>query len=413
MICKGLMTLAIFAALMAVPALGQQMIDNQTAVMQTSPTAPGTGMLNATPGQEVARGINVNITNISFMGDEWVAISNQGDAPVNLNGWVLTDDVEFRYVFPPQTLSARSFVRIHPGHGFNAGADIYLGLPGEMLDDTGDIITLYDSSGAVVSRFAYPGAAQAQQILPPIESAVPGTIGQPLGQAQRGLLLQPGEFTPAARGEQIRTNATSTYVTQLANVSEIFGANESENINITDVAVAGDEFIEITNEGIVPMDLTGWTLTAGLDFSYTIPAAVLPVDASLRIHPGMGTSTQTDLYLNLDRPMLNDTAATIRLLDPQGAVISTYAYPVAAGDQQGIAAPGMVRAPGTQPILVSPPGSAPASGAVATPTPTTGEAFLAAPVPALPGAAGGQIQQVISGQPENEIIGEPIVGGAV
>ncbi|HSD57915.1 MAG TPA: lamin tail domain-containing protein, partial [Methanotrichaceae archaeon] len=277
MIIRRLMIMAVFTALMATPILGQQYATDQVAGAQVSPNANIASALNVTPVSGMATGVNVNITNVSFLGDEWVTIANQGGAPVNLNSWVLTDDAQFRYVFPSQTLPAGSILRIHFGHGFDVGPDMYLGLSGDMLNDAGDVVTLYDGTGAMVSRYAYPGLVQAQQVLPTNGAVFPGVVDQPLGQVQRGVLVEPGEFSPASRGAQIQTNATSTYVTQLANVSAIFETSEAVNVNITNVGITGDEFIQVTNEGSVPVNLTGWMLTAGADFAYAFPLRVLSV----------------------------------------------------------------------------------------------------------------------------------------
>jgi hypothetical protein len=390
MITRRLMIMAVFAALMATPILGQQYATDQAVGAQVSQNANITSALNVTPAPGMVTGVNVNITNVSFLGDEWVTVANQGDAPVNLNGWVLTDDAQFRYVFPSQTLPAGSILRIHFGHGFDVGPDMYLGLSGDMLDDAGDVVTLYDVTGAVVSRYAYPGLVQAQQVLPANGAVFPGIEGQPVGQVQRGVLVTPGEFSPASRGEQILPNVTSTYVTQLANVSAIFETNRAVNVNITNVGIMGDEFIQVTNEGSVPVNLTGWMLTAaGANFAYAFPLAILPVGNSIRVHPGVGISTPMDTYLDLARPVLDDSADVVTLFNSEGMMISRYTYP--AGPSGLVAAPGMVRAPGTEPTLF---GNATPS-LVTGPSPS-GEAFLQAPVQPLANATVGQVQQVIS-----------------
>gem|GEM_PF-1672017 len=392
MIIRRLMIMAVFTALMAIPILGQQYTTDQVAGAPVVPNGNVTSALNITPVPGNVTGVNVNIINASYLGDEWVMIANQGDTPVNLNGWVLTDDAQFRYIFPSQTLTAGSIMRIHFGHGFDVGPDVYLGLPGDMLNDAGDVVTLYNGTGVIVSRYAYPGLTQAQQVLPTNGAVFPGTaIDQPVGQVQRGVLVQPGEFSPAARGEQIVQNATSTYVTQLANVSAIFETNEAVNVNITNVGITGDEFIQITNEGSVPVNLTGWMLTAGADFAYTLPLAVLPVGESIRVHPGTGISTLMDIYLNLAQPVLDDSADVVTLFNSEGMVISRYTYP--AGPTGLAETPGMVRAPGTEPVLI---GNV-TPGITTGPSPS-GEAFLQAPVQPLPNATIGQVQQVIAGQ---------------
>ncbi len=395
MIKRRLMMIAVFAALMTVPILGQPYATDQAAGAQVAPSvAPSgniTSVLNVTPASSMVVGVGVAITNVSFLGDEWVTIANQGEAPINLNGWVLTNDAgRFRYIFPSQTLTSGSILRVHFGHGFDVGPDVYLGLAGDMLSDTGDVVTIYDSSGAIVSRYAYPGVVQAQQALPAIGAAFPSPVVQPVGQVQRGVLVEPGEFSPASRGAQILPNATTTSVTQLANVSAIFETNRAVNVNVTNVGITGDEFIQVTNEGSVPVNLTGWALTAGASFNYTFPAIVLPVGNSLRVHPGAGMSTPTDLYLNQAQAVLDDSAGVVTLFNSEGMMISRFTYP--GGTSGLVETPGMVRAPGTQPILfgnVTP-------GVLAGPSPS-GEEFLQAPVQALPNATAGQVQQVITG----------------
>lgn len=388
MITRRLMIMAVFTALIVAPTLGQQYAANQMVGAQVSPNANITSALNVTPVSGMTTGANVNIINVSSLGDEWVMIANQGGSPTNLNGWVLTDGARFRYTFPSQTLPAGSAIIVHFGHGFDIGRDIYLDLSGDMLADTGGIVMLYDSSGNMVSRYAYPG--QVQQVLPTNGAVFPGTEVQPVGQVQRGVLVTPGEFSAASRGQQILPNATSTYVTRLANVSAIFETNEAVNVNITNVGITGDEFIQVTNEGAVPVNLTGWMLTAaGTNFAYAFPLTVLPVGNSIRVHPGTGTSTPVDLYLNLPQPALNDSADVVTLFNAEGAMISRYTYP--AGPSGPAPALGMVRAPGTEPILF---GNA-TPGITTGPSPS-GEEFLQAPVLPLPNATVGQVQQVIS-----------------
>ncbi|HSD57230.1 MAG TPA: hypothetical protein VLB04_03530, partial [Methanotrichaceae archaeon] len=128
----------------------------------------------------------------------------------------------------------------------------------------------------------------------------------------------------------------------------------------------------------------------GPDFAYTLPTAILPVGESIRVHPGIGISTLMDIYLNLAQPVLDDSADVVTLFNSEGTMISRYTYP--AGPSGAVAAPGMVRAPGTEPILfgnVTP-------GITTGPSPS-GEEFLQAPVLPLPNATVGQVQQVITG----------------
>lgn len=398
---KALILTVVFAILISAQCVGEQYATNQAAGSQISPNI-NSGAASNVASQQMAAGINVNITNVSYLMDEWVMISNRGNTSVNLAGWTLTDGVEFRYVFPSLLLPAGYAIRIHPGFGFETPGNLYLSLPGDMLDDTGDTVMLLDPSGIVVSRYSYAGLA-----LPPQEVIItPGAV--PQQTLERGVLLPQGNFSPPARGSQIRSNATSTYVTELANVPIIFGTNASANINITNVEVAGDEFVEVTNVGLVPVNLTGWRLVVDNISIYTFPATTLPIDESLRIHFGAGPSTPRDIYLNFFQPMLNDTAGAIVLLDQNATPVSSYIYTGGTNVTQGAAAPGQVKTPGTEPVLLG----TPAPGLTTGPSPS-GVNYLEAPISPLSNVTGGEATQTIVGQPESEFYTLPQVSGSL
>lgn len=404
---KALILTAAFAILIFAPCMGEQYATNQahgsqvTTGSQVSPNITSAAALNVTPQQTPAR-INVNITNVSYLMDEWVMISNRGNTSVNLAGWTLTDGVRFRYVFPSVLLPAGYAIRIHPGFGFETPGNLYLSLSGDMLPDTGDTMMLLDPSGAVVSRYSYTGLA-----LPPQEVIItPGAV--PPQTLERGVLLPQGNFSPPARGSQIRPNATSTYVTELANVPVIFGTNASANINITNVEVTGDEFVEVTNMGLVPVNLTGWRLVVDNISIYTFPTTTLPIDESLRIHLGAGPSTPLDIYLSFPQPVLNDTSGAIVLLDQNGTPVSSYSYTGGTNVTQGAAAPGLVKTPGTEPVLLG----TTAPGVTTGPSPS-GVNYLEAPISPLSNVTRGEATQTIVGQPESAFYTVPQVSGSL
>lgn len=196
--------------------------------------------------------------------------------------------------------------------------------------------------------------------------------------------------TGNASTQQINPGAKSTYVTQLANVSEIFGSNKAEGLNITNVNTVGNRWIEITNEGIAAWNMSGWRLVNRENTTYVFPAFGLESGSIARVHEGSGISAGMDLYTNSTEPLFNNSGDMITLLDPVGETAATYtifgnvsaAAPGAAPVSANATAAGLARSPGTEPVLITP----------ATP----GAARNPATAPVLVGAAANATSSVCS-----------------
>ena len=83
--------------------------------------------------------------------------------------------------------------------------------------------------------------------------------------------------------------------------------NDNENLN--------DEYVVIKNEGSVTVDLTGWKLKDEANHLFTFPSFTLESGATVTIHTGSGTNTQTDLYWGKDRAVWNNDHDTAYLYD--------------------------------------------------------------------------------------------------
>jgi hypothetical protein len=57
-----------------------------------------------------------------------------------------------------------------------------------------------------------------------------------------------------------------------------------------------------------------------------LPDITLESEQSIRVHPGQGTNSQTDVYGDKGSPQWNNTADTIALLDDSGNEIDSRAY---------------------------------------------------------------------------------------
>jgi Lamin Tail Domain len=96
----------------------------------------------------------VAISNVQYLGKEFVEIKNTGGTPANISGWVLRDknDQGQKYTFPDGTeLPAGGTAQVYtePGHQytFNSRSSIW--------NNCGDALELLDSGGAVVATYAY------------------------------------------------------------------------------------------------------------------------------------------------------------------------------------------------------------------------------------------------------------------
>lgn len=87
------------------------------------------------------------------LNEEWVEISNLGTEEVGLAGWTLEDQQNHSYRFPDITLGAGSAVRVHTGAGTDTEEDLYWNLGGSVWNNDGDVATLRDASGEVVSVY--------------------------------------------------------------------------------------------------------------------------------------------------------------------------------------------------------------------------------------------------------------------
>jgi len=115
--------------------------------------------------------------------------------------------------------------------------------------------------------------------------------------------------------------------------------------------VGGDRWAQITNDGIIDRNLTGWMLVSSKNATYKFPTFVLPTGAMVRVHQGPGQSTASNIYMNSNVPFFNDPNGIITLLDNTGKIVTRYLPPSAAGAA-------LTPTPSFQPVLITPTGTA-------------------------------------------------------
>jgi hypothetical protein len=109
----------------------------------------------------------ISITNANFvapspekenLNEEWVDVANNGTTEENISGWTLQDQQNHTYTFPDFNLNAGAKVRIHSGIGSDSESDLYWCRSTSIWNNDGDLATLRDVSGVVISR--YPNDAE-------------------------------------------------------------------------------------------------------------------------------------------------------------------------------------------------------------------------------------------------------------
>jgi competence protein ComEC len=104
----------------------------------------------------------ITITNANFvapspekenLNEEWVEVANNGTIDENLAGWVIQDQQNHTYVFPDFNLKAGATVKIHSGTGSNSDEDLYWNRSTSIWNNGGDLATLVDASGFVISSY--------------------------------------------------------------------------------------------------------------------------------------------------------------------------------------------------------------------------------------------------------------------
>jgi micrococcal nuclease len=97
-------------------------------------------------------------------------------------------------------------------------------------------------------------------------------------------------------------------------------------IRITDLDPVG-EWVEFSNQGAQPIDMTGFTLKDEANHIYEFNAFTLRPDQRVRLYSGDGQDTETRLYWGLgSNTVWNNGGDTAYLRDPDGALVDVYTY---------------------------------------------------------------------------------------
>lgn len=104
----------------------------------------------------------IAITNASFkapspenenLNGEWVEVANVGAILQSLQGWTLSNQHNRTYTFNNFTLASGAFVKVHTGIGNDTATDLFWNRKMAVWNNDGDLATLKDAQGNVVSIY--------------------------------------------------------------------------------------------------------------------------------------------------------------------------------------------------------------------------------------------------------------------
>ena len=199
--------------------------------------------------------------------DDWIEIYNYGDEDIELGGMYLTDDLTDPTMW--KVLVGPLGETIVPAGGYlliwadNDGGDGAVHVPFGLAAGGGEDIGLFDSNENLIDSIANFGVVAENHSLGRLPN---GTGGWILFGASEGNNPTPGQSNgEISSDEHVMINEIMYYS---------FNASHSINEDI------GEEYIELFNNSDTEVDVSGWRITGGVEF--TIP---------------LGTTIQANGYL--------------------------------------------------------------------------------------------------------------------
>ena len=129
---------------------------NRSALTSPSPNTTATATATASDAgiavsvhEDAAGNDNENLN------DEYVTLTNRGESPLDLEGWIVADEAGHRYEFGAVTLDPGASLRLHTGSGEDTGTDVYWGRSGAVWNNDGDTVTVRAANGTVVAERSY------------------------------------------------------------------------------------------------------------------------------------------------------------------------------------------------------------------------------------------------------------------
>ncbi len=260
--------------------------------------------------------------NISTLADvdgdfsDWIELHNTGPGTVNLDGWYLTDDDGQldKWQLPNSPIDPNGYLLV-----FASGKDRAI-TNQELhtnfkLSNNGEYLGLVRPDGDTV-EFEYSPEFPAQK------SDI--SYGLAADLVTKGYFLAP---TPdsANLGDPLEEPDRAVVITEIMYHLPTAGILDAENVE--------EEFFELYNRGVAPVNLDGWQVDRGVDFTFPNvdiqPGAYLVVAANVPAfqakYPGVTN------VVGGWTGKLSDSSETIRVVDASGVTMDQVTY-ADAGD---------------------------------------------------------------------------------
>ncbi len=86
------------------------------------------------------------------------------------------------------------------------------------------------------------------------------------------------------------------------------------------------EWVELTNVGADPVDLTRWEVRDRAGHTYQFLGPVVPPGASVVLHTGHGDDTDTDVYWGRDDHVFDDGTEQVVVVSPDRCEVDSYVH---------------------------------------------------------------------------------------
>lgn len=169
----------------------------------------------------------------SSSADEFIELYNDADFSVDLSGWTFSDDLRQRHVFGQGTLIGPFGVFVVFGGGapvfpdgiFNTASSGGLG-----LNNTGDIVTLYDAQGLLIDQVIYGSDGGKDQSLVRFSADDPMVLYSAVSDTEK---FAPGIFKePGQGGQAAVVPEPATCLSFLAAAGGLFGLRKRRILKI-------------------------------------------------------------------------------------------------------------------------------------------------------------------------------------
>ncbi|MBI1390314.1 MAG: hypothetical protein GC154_17890 [bacterium] len=256
----------------------------------------------------------------TLQGDfEWIELFNPGASAVNIAYWKLRDDSDnHEFVFPAGlSIAPKGYLLIADEKDPRWTGPVLTGLP-FGLGDNGDSVRLFDPNDRLISSVSYNdnnqwprGADGEGGSLELLQSNRPS-------EESNNWAVSPNGGTPGKVNARAITDAN--YYDFNIVINEIFYHPPDEEYGGLNL-----EFIELHNRGTATVDVSGWSFTTGVEYTFS-PGTVISGGGYLLVckdrsrYPSVSNKTG-DFFLALD-----NGGEAIALTNRAGVVIDYVDY---------------------------------------------------------------------------------------